>query len=99
MILTFIISMFVTLILKTISLILIPLDLLIINTVPNLDVALSSVSNYFSMVTNSLGYVVSLTLLSSTALSLIVTYYSFALVFPLAVHSFKFVYKWYAKLH
>lgn len=99
MIFTFIITSVISIFLDVIKFVLVPLDLMITNALPNVDTALTAVNNYFGVIVNSLGYVVSLTMLSSTALSIIVMYFSFALVFPLTVHAFKFIYKWWATIH
>lgn len=93
-ILYFIFQLLITLI----GLILTPINLLITNYLPSLNIALSAINTFLSMVSNTLAYSVSLSLLSSTALSLIVMYFTFELIFPMSVYLIKLALSWYNKL-
>lgn len=81
-----------------ISVVLTPINSLITTFVPSVSTALSSLDTFFDLVATTLTYAVSWTMLSNTALQIIIMYFSFALTFPLAVSSLKFILKWYRNL-
>ena len=98
MILTTIVLNLVNLVVLLISIILTPINALITSLVPSVSTALSSVNSFFDLVSGTFTYAVSWTMLSHTALQIVVLYYSFALVFPLSVATLKFVIRWYKTL-
>lgn len=86
------------LIIGLVSIILSPIDLLITNALPSLDNALTAVANFFTYIGTSIGWVISLTGLSSETLSLIVLYFTFKLTAPLLFYMIKLALTWYNKL-
>lgn len=85
-------------IISLVNVVLAPIDLLIKQFLPDLSTAISSIGGMFGLVGNVLGFVVSLTGLSSTALSLIVMYYTFKLTVPVLVSAIKQAIRWYNAL-
>lgn len=98
MILTAIILNLINIIVLLISVILTPISALITSLVPSLNTALASVDSLLDLVAGTFQYAVSWSLLSSTALQIIVLYYSFALVFPLSVNGLKFIIRWWRQI-
>lgn len=86
------------LIISLVSLILTPIDALITNALPSLDSALTAVANFFNYIGSSIGWVISLTGLSSETLSLIVLYFTFKLTAPMLFYMIKLALSWYNKL-
>lgn len=86
------------LIIGLVSFILSPIDLLITNALPSLDHALTAVSNFFTYIGSSIGWVISLTGLSSDTLSLLVLYFTFKLTAPMLFYMIKLALSWYNKL-
>lgn len=86
------------LIIGLVSIILSPIDLLITNALPSLDNALTAVANFFTYIGTSIGWVISLTGLSSETLSLIVLYFTFKLTAPMLFYMIKLAISWYNKL-
>lgn len=85
-------------IISLVNVVLAPIDLLIKQFLPDLSTAINAIGSMFGLVGNVLGFVVSLTGLSSTALSLIVMYYTFKLTMPVLVSAIKQAIKWYNAL-
>lgn len=77
------------------KLVLLPIDLILEKVIPDTAALFSSVNLMFESLNPILGFVLSISGLSKTAISFIVLYYTFKLTVPLAVHSVKFVIKWY----
>lgn len=75
-----------------------PIDLLIEQYLPDLSSAFSYIASYFDLAGNVLGFCVSVTGLSSTALSLIALYFTFKLTVPILVSAIKIGIKWYRAL-
>ena len=86
------------LIIGLVSLILTPIDNLITNALPNLSTALNSISTFLNLCTRSIGWVISLTGLSSTAISIIVMYFGFSLTAPMLFYLIKLALAWYNRL-
>lgn len=86
------------LIIGLVSIILSPIDALITNALPGLDNALTAVANFFTYIGSSIGWVISLTGLSSETLSLIVLYFTFKLTAPMLFYMIKLALSWYNKL-
>lgn len=81
-----------------VSTLLSPIDSIISNFLPDLSNAISAIGSMFNLVGEYLGFAVSLTGLSSSALSLIVLYYTFKLTVPIMVSTMKTAIKWYNAL-
>jgi hypothetical protein len=86
------------LIIGLVSIILTPIDALITSALPSLDNALTAVANFFNYISSSIGWVISLTGLSSETLSLIVLYFTFKLTAPMLFYMIKLAISWYNKL-
>lgn len=86
------------LIISLVSLILSPIDALITNALPSLDNALTAVASFFTYIGSSIGWVISLSGLSSETLSLIVLYFTFKLTAPMLFYMIKLALSWYNKL-
>lgn len=88
----------ISLIIVLVSLILTPIDNLILTALPNLSNALTAVGNFLNLISNGIGWAVSLTGLSNEALSLIVMYFTFKLTAPMLFYMIKLALSWYNKL-
>lgn len=86
---------FLKVIIKLSTVLLSPLDSLIASFVPGLSNIFTSIGQFFTIISNSLGWVISLSGLSSTAISFIVIYYTFKLTAPIAAYMIKLAIKWY----
>lgn len=86
------------LIIGLVSLLLTPIDNLITSALPDLSNALNSISAFLNYCTQSIGWVISLTGLSPSVISIIVMYYGFVLTAPLLFYMIKLVLSWYDKL-
>lgn len=88
----------INLIVSLVSVILTPIDNLITSALPSLSNALNSISSFLNLALQSIGWVISLTGLSSDVISLIVIYYGFVLTAPLLFYFIKLAISWYDKL-
>lgn len=86
------------LIIGLVSVILAPIDLVITNLLPDLSSALDAVAQFFAVVSGGLGWAVSLTGLSASAISLIVMYFVFKLTAPIAFYMIKLAISWFRSL-
>ena len=86
------------LIIGLVSVILAPIDLVITNLLPDLSSALDAVAQFFVVVSGGLGWAVSLTGLSSSAISLIGVYFVFKLTAPIAFYMIKLAISWFRSL-
>lgn len=77
-----------------VNLLLAPIDSLINTYIPDLSNALSGISNFLSIIGQNIAWCVSLTGLSSSAISLIILYYIFILSVKPTVYFFKLIVKW-----
>lgn len=81
-----------------INLLLAPIDALILAGLPDVASALSSVTDFFSFITNGLSWAIGFSLLPPVALQLISMYFGFLLVFPVGLASLKLILAWYRKI-
>lgn len=88
----------IKLIVGLVSLILIPIDNLIQSALPQLSNAFTAIGNFLNIISSSIGWCVSLTGLSSEAISLIVAYFTFTLTAPLMFYMIKLALSWYNRL-
>ena len=93
-----ILSGVITLIISLVNLILTPIDNLITSALPDLSNALTAVGGFISLCTQSIGWVISLSGLSSSCISLIVVYFTFKLTAPLLFYFIKLALSWYNRL-
>lgn len=87
-----------SLIIGLVSILLAPIDLAISAALPDLSSAISAVGSYFSLALQNIGFAISVTGLSSTAISIIVLYYTFKLTLPVTFYLVKLAIKWYDKI-
>lgn len=87
-----------SLIIGLVSILLKPIDLAISAALPDLSSALSAVGSFFNLALQNLGFAIDLTGLSSTAISIIILYYTFKLTLPITFNMIKLALKWYDKL-
>ena len=88
----------IKLIIGLVTLILAPIDNLIQSALPQLSSALTAVGNFLNLISNGIGWAISLTGLSSNAISLIVAYYAFTLTTPMLFYMIKLALSWYNRL-
>lgn len=88
----------IKLIVSLVDLILYPIDALITSSLPDLANALTAIGDFFGLISNVIGWVVSLTGLSNETISLIVMYFTFKLTAPLLFYMIKLAISWYDKL-
>ena len=88
----------INLIVGLVSLILAPIDNLILSALPDLSNALTAIGNFLNLISTSLGWAVSVTGLSNETLSLIVMYFTFKLTAPMLFYMIKLALSWYNKL-
>lgn len=88
----------IKLIVGLVSLILTPIDNLIQSALPQLSNAFTAIGNFLNIISSSIGWCVSLTGLSSEAISLIVAYFTFTLTAPLMFYMIKLALSWYHRL-
>lgn len=93
-----ILSGIMNLIIGLINLLLYPIDALIETALPSLSSALSAVGSFFTVALQSIGWVISLTGISSSVISLVVAYYVFKLTVPMLFYLIKLVLAWYNRL-
>lgn len=86
------------LIIGLVDVLLAPIDLAISAALPDLSSAISAVGSYFNLALQNIGFAVSLTGLSSTAISIIILYYTFKLTLPVTFAAIKLAIKWYDKI-
>lgn len=87
-----------SMIIGLVSIILAPIDAIITTALPGLDSAFTAIGNMFKLVSNYIGFAVSMTGLSNETLSLIVLFFTFKLTVPLMISSVKSAIKWYDKI-
>ena len=88
----------IKLIISLVTVILSPIDNLIQSALPDLSNALTAVGNFFNLIGNGIGWVISLTGLSNETLSLIVMYFTFKLTAPMLFYMIKLALSWYDRL-
>lgn len=81
-----------------IDIVLKPIDLIIQSVLPDLSSAISSIGSFLNIISQGLGWAISITGLSSECLSLIVLYFTFKLTSPILFSTIKSAIKWYDKL-
>lgn len=93
-----ILSGIMSLIIGLINLLLYPIDALISTALPSLSSALSAVGSFLNVALQSIGWVISLTGISSNVISLVIAYYVFKLTVPMLFYLVKLVLSWYNRL-
>lgn len=80
------------------EIILSPIDIAISNFLPELGSYLTAFSNFLDLISQSIGWCISVLGLSNDALSLIVIYYTFKLSAPMTLYLIKLALSWYDRL-
>lgn len=88
----------ISLIISLVNVILLPIDNIIASVLPDLSNSLNSVSHFLQLCLNSIGWVISLTGLSSEVISLIILYFGFSLTAPMLFYLIKLALAWYDRL-
>lgn len=88
----------ISLITYLVSLILVPIDNVLLNLMPDLSNAFTSIGEFLNLLSDGIGWAVSITGLSSNALSLIVAFYIFKLTAPLTFYMLKLAVDWFRTL-
>lgn len=87
-----------SLIMGLVNILLTPIDLLIETVLPDLSSGISAIGGFLNLISQGLGWVTSVTGLSSECLSLIVLFFTFKLTAPILFSTIKLAIKWYDKL-
>ena len=85
-------------IISLVSVILSPIDNLIVSYLPDVANGITAIGQLFSTIGTSIAWGISLTGISSECISLIVTYYVFKLTVPMLFYLIKLALAWYNKL-
>lgn len=88
----------IKLIVSLVSLILSPIDNVLATVLPDLSTAFTSIANFLNLCVRSIGWVISLTGIPPTAISLIATYFVFKLTVPITFYFIKLALSWYNRL-
>ena len=88
----------IKLIISLVSVILYPIDALITTLLPDLAESLSSVGEFFQIISQSIGWVISATGISNKTILVVIMYYTFKLTAPLMFYMIKLALKWYNRL-
>lgn len=88
----------ISLIVGLVSIVLTPIDNLILSVLPNLSNAFTAIGSFLNLISTGIGWVVSATGLSNETLSLIVMYFTFKLTAPMLFYMIKLALSWYNKL-
>lgn len=88
----------ISLIMSLVTVLTAPIDLIIQGALPDLSNALTAFGAVLDIISNAIGWVIDMTGISSTSISLIITYYTFKLTVPILFTSIKSAIKWYQTL-
>jgi len=88
----------ISLIVGLVSLILSPIDNLIMSALPDLSNALTAIGSFLNLISQGIGWAISATGLSNETLSLIALYFGFKLTAPMLFYMIKLAISWYDKL-
>lgn len=88
----------IKLIIGLVTLILTPIDNLIESSLPQLSSGFTAIGNFLNIISSGIGWAISLTGLSSSAISLLVAYYAFTLTAPMLFYMIKLALSWYNRL-
>ena len=88
----------INLIIKLVTILLRPIELLIEQFLPDLDSLFDMVASLVQMLTNIVPWVMSWFGLNLTIRTMVVSYFTFILTVPILVHTIKLAIKWYDKL-
>lgn len=93
-----IINAVLSLVITLVNLILMPIDLVISKTLPDVSLAISSIGEFFDYVNTVVGYAVDASGLTSISMSFIVSYWVFVIGGTLSVSAVKLGIKWFKSL-
>jgi hypothetical protein len=78
-----------------VKIVLLPIDLLIKNALPNLNDAFANVGEFITLIGSSLGWAISAAGIPYSVIALIGTYYIFKLTLPINIWVIKLAIKWF----
>lgn len=87
-----------SLIISLVQVLLVPIDTLIEQFLPDLSNALSGIAAFLNLCGQYVGWVIDFTGLSPETISLIIAYFTFKLTVPLLVSTVKLAIRWYNAL-
>lgn len=87
-----------SLVISLVNLLLTPIDNLIASAIPELSAAFDMISALFNQLVSVVPWVMSWLGVSTTVITLLVSYLTFKMTVPLAIHTVKLAIKWYDKL-
>lgn len=87
-----------SLVISLVNLLLTPIDSLIAAALPDLANAFDMISALFNQLVSVVPWVISWLGVSTTVITLLVSYLTFKMTVPLAIHTVKLAIKWYDKL-
>lgn len=87
-----------SLVTNLVQILLSPIDTIISTALPNLQTGINAIGQFLTIVSSSIGWVLSAFGLSSECLSLIVLYFTFKLTVPLTISTIKLAIRWYDKI-
>lgn len=85
-------------IVSLVSVLLTPIDNIISSALPSLDNAFTAIASFLNLCVRSIGWVISLTGIPSSVLSLIVLYFTFKLTVPISFYFIKLALSWYNRI-
>lgn len=88
----------IKLMISLVSILLTPIDSLISQYLPQLDSLINYVNQFFTYVSQFLGWIIDASFISQEVLSFIVIYYTFKLTFWIILWGIKSAIKWYNAL-
>jgi len=97
-IITFIFNFLMGIIMMGVKILLLPIDLLIQNTMPEFSDTLTAIANLFTLIGTGIGWAIAAAGLPFAVVALVVTYTIFKLTLPLQIWFIKLGLKWYRTL-
>jgi len=91
-------NVILALVLKIVALILLPFDYLISSLLPSLSDGLTAIGNFLAILTQGLGWAISLSGIPSFVIALVATAYIFRLTIPFNLWMVKLALNWYRAL-
>lgn len=88
----------ISLIIGLVSVVMAPIDMLLAAVLPDLSNMFTNIASMFNLASSHIGWGVSLSGLSSNAISMIILYYGITLTLPFSIYMVKLALKWYDKL-
>lgn len=94
-IVTFVLNIVLSFVFLLVKIILLPIDLLIKQFLPNVNEAFIAVGTFLNLIAQGLGWAISAAGIPYAAIALVATYYIFKLTFPVIMWGVKLAIQWY----